>query len=318
MARNVLVINRDLGETRVALIENGVVVELQIERSGARSTVGNVVLGRVTRVLPGMQAAFIDVGMERAAFLHVEDLIRPDDFEAYLAGDSRQIEAGGRADYGREQTEQGAPARPEPDEAEDARVDEEAEPADLAADDDGSEAAPSPGAEDLTPEGQAADDEDEPLIGMTDDESEPGEEPGQQQAFAFESSDSLGPAEVGPAEPLDAPPEGSESLRHVPARDPSEDAGGGSRRRRRRRKKKGEPAEAARARPSVGRATPQRVADARDRRNKSNQGRVPRSVPITDVVKEGDEVIVQISKEPIGTKGARVTSHISLPGRYVV
>ena len=46
--------------------------------------------------------------------------------------------------------------------------------------------------------------------------------------------------------------------------------------------------------------------------------RVSRSVPITEVVKEGDEVIVQISKEPIGTKGARVTSHVSLPGRYVV
>ena len=46
--------------------------------------------------------------------------------------------------------------------------------------------------------------------------------------------------------------------------------------------------------------------------------RVTRSVPITEVVSEGEEVIVQISKEPIGTKGARVTSHISLPGRYVV
>jgi ribonuclease G len=46
--------------------------------------------------------------------------------------------------------------------------------------------------------------------------------------------------------------------------------------------------------------------------------REPRSVPITEVVREGDEVIVQISKEPIGTKGARVTSHVSLPGRYVV
>jgi ribonuclease G len=46
--------------------------------------------------------------------------------------------------------------------------------------------------------------------------------------------------------------------------------------------------------------------------------RVSRSVPITEVVKEGDEVVVQISKEPIGTKGARVTSHVSLPGRYVV
>ena len=46
-------------------------------------------LGRVSRVLPGMQAAFIDVGLDRAAFLHVEDLIRPDDFEAYLSGGHR-------------------------------------------------------------------------------------------------------------------------------------------------------------------------------------------------------------------------------------
>src|SRR6187549_1138859 len=86
MARNTLVINCDIRETRVALIENGVIAELQIERAKNQGSVGNVVLGKVTRVLPGMQAAFIDVGMERAAFLHVEDLIRPDDFEAYLAG----------------------------------------------------------------------------------------------------------------------------------------------------------------------------------------------------------------------------------------
>ena len=72
MPKNTLVINCDIRETRVALIEGGVIAELQIERAGARGTVGNIVLGRVTRVLPGMQAAFIDVGMERAAFLHVE------------------------------------------------------------------------------------------------------------------------------------------------------------------------------------------------------------------------------------------------------
>src|SRR5499426_1739165 len=108
MGRNTLVINCDLRETRVALIENGVIAELHIERANARGTVGNVVLGRVTRVLPGMQAAFIDVGMERAAFLHVEDLIRPDDFDAYLSGGKSRSddddgdetirgEAGGRA-----------------------------------------------------------------------------------------------------------------------------------------------------------------------------------------------------------------------------
>src|SRR6187200_793943 len=86
MPRNTLVINCDIRETRVALIEEGIIAELQIERAAARGTVGNIVLGRVTRVLPGMQAAFIDVGQERSAFLHVEDLIRPDDFEHYLAG----------------------------------------------------------------------------------------------------------------------------------------------------------------------------------------------------------------------------------------
>src|SRR5215470_13486132 len=110
MARNILVINVDLRETRVALIENGVIAELQVERAAHRGSVGNIVLGKVTRVLPGMQAAFIDIGMERAAFLHVEDLIRPDDFEAYLAGGGSRSnedgdepirgEAARRADYG--------------------------------------------------------------------------------------------------------------------------------------------------------------------------------------------------------------------------
>ena len=92
MAKNLLVINVDLRETRVALIEDGIIAELHLERASTRSSLGNIVLGKVTRVLPGMQAAFIDVGQERAAFLHVEDLIRPDDFEAYLTGGKRPDE----------------------------------------------------------------------------------------------------------------------------------------------------------------------------------------------------------------------------------
>src|SRR5688572_6429819 len=85
MTGSIIVINVDIRETRVALVEGGVIAELQIERASQRGTVGNIVLGKVTRVLPGMQAAFIDVGQERSAFLHVEDLIRPDDFDLYLA-----------------------------------------------------------------------------------------------------------------------------------------------------------------------------------------------------------------------------------------
>ena len=58
MARNILVINVDLRETRVALIENGVIAELQVERAAHRGSVGNIVLGKVTRVLPGMPHSF--------------------------------------------------------------------------------------------------------------------------------------------------------------------------------------------------------------------------------------------------------------------
>src|SRR4029079_4714689 len=92
MAKNLLVINVDIRETRVALIENGIIAELHLERESSKGTLGNIYLGKVSRVLPGMQAAFIDVGLERAAFLHVEDLIRPDDFEAYLQGHRRGSE----------------------------------------------------------------------------------------------------------------------------------------------------------------------------------------------------------------------------------
>src|SRR6185369_6679739 len=67
-----------------------------------------------------------------------------------------------------------------------------------------------------------------------------------------------------------------------------------------------------------GRGNERNDRNDRGRRGGRPTSRVARSVPITEVVKEGDEVIVQISKEPIGTKGARVTSHVSLPGRYVV
>ena len=75
MAKNTLLINVDIGETRVGLIADGVLRELYVERRHHRSSLGNIYLGRVTRVLPGMQAAFIDVGLDRAAFLHVEDLL---------------------------------------------------------------------------------------------------------------------------------------------------------------------------------------------------------------------------------------------------
>ena len=61
-------------ETRVALMQQGVVQELHIERSYSRGIVGNIYMGKVVRVLPGMQSAFVEVGLERTAFLHVADI----------------------------------------------------------------------------------------------------------------------------------------------------------------------------------------------------------------------------------------------------
>jgi len=71
--QNEIIINAELGETRVALLENKQFAELHIERERDKSVVGNVVKGKVSRVLPGMQAAFVDIGLEKAAFLYVGD-----------------------------------------------------------------------------------------------------------------------------------------------------------------------------------------------------------------------------------------------------
>jgi len=75
MAPHDILINWSPQETRVALIEQGAVQEVWLERSLERGLVGNIYVGRVQRVLPGMQSAFIDIGLERTAFLHVADLL---------------------------------------------------------------------------------------------------------------------------------------------------------------------------------------------------------------------------------------------------
>ena len=69
-----ILINVAPRETRAALVENGALQEIHVERASRRGLVGNLYKGRVSRVLPGMQAAFVDVGLERTAFLHVADI----------------------------------------------------------------------------------------------------------------------------------------------------------------------------------------------------------------------------------------------------
>src|SRR6056297_1795518 len=73
---NELLINVTPSESRVALVENGLLQELHLERMGDISYVGNIYMGRVERVLPGMQAAFVDIGLSRTAFLHAGEIAR--------------------------------------------------------------------------------------------------------------------------------------------------------------------------------------------------------------------------------------------------
>ena len=69
-----ILINSTPSETRVALVENGMLQEMLIERYQSTSSVGNIYIGRVEKVLPGLQAAFVDIGHERSAFMHVTDV----------------------------------------------------------------------------------------------------------------------------------------------------------------------------------------------------------------------------------------------------
>ena len=160
-----IVINPAPEETRVALIENQILTELYIDRKRDRGIVGNVYKGRVVKVLPGMQASFVDIGVERAAFLYVADITTATD-------------------------EDQPPSESEPPEVAD--------------------------------EGEGADE-------GAQDREEPEDE--------------------------------------------------------------------------TAKAAPRR-------------GRAHRS--IEELLKEGQEIVVQVTKDPIGTKGCRVTTYLSLPGRYLV
>lgn len=394
MPKNTLVINCDIRETRVALIEGGVIAELQIERAAARGTVGNIVLGKVTRVLPGMQAAFIDVGQERAAFLHVEDLIRPDDFEAYLSGGHRHEDGESFKGEGGRRFGQAKPAgaASEDDDGDDEDDEDDDEPSAVAAAAPSEIASPVPSAADDDDDAEDDDDEDDEEDSSPDsDDDEEDSSPDSDDDADSEPSNPSG-AENEPEaggeeddededddddsdedeEDDDEEEEEQEEPDDEREASPREEAvariddggeggarpageGDANRKRRRRRRKRGsersdgaapaaarpaQPAQQARSGGDRGRdrgrsgGSGDRPRDGSSRRDRDRRGndrnrggggggpkqasRVARSVPITEVVKEGDEVIVQISKEPIGTKGARVTSHVSLPGRYAV
>ncbi len=177
-----MIISANDHDTRVAILEEDQVVEIFIERERQRGVVGNIYKGRVSKVLPGMQSSFVDIGLERDAFLYVSEVVNTvEEFDRLESGD-----------------------------------------------------------------------EDEPPMA----------------AVAEPSADT--PVAVAAAEPVASPAIGLE--RRATSR-------GDSR------------------------------AQSRDDRPQPK---------IEDLLKEGQEVLVQVVKEPLGTKGARLTSHVTMPGRFLV
>jgi ribonuclease G len=192
-----ILINGSQRETRVAILEDDRLVELLVDRPDHRRTVGDIYLGRVEAVLPGIQAAFVDIGQEKSAFLHASDLLEPDEDE-------------------------------EPDE----------------------------------------EDPEDPVEA---------EQPAVTETVVEEQT-----AEAGAAE---------------------RKGGWRSRDRRRRRGNNGSAA-----------ATERPTGETRQREISPR-----RALPnIQDILKKGQNLPVQVTKEPIGSKGCRVTAQISLPGRFLV
>jgi ribonuclease G len=182
-----ILINGGTRETRLAILEDDRLVELMVDRPERRRIVGDIYLGRVEAVLPGIQAAFVDIGLEKSAFLHASDLLEPEEDE------------------------------------------------------------------------------------------EPGEGGEGEEAFEAAAEES---------EPAEAQEEGE---------------GNGTRRGGRGGGRRGRPS-------GEGNGEP-RQREISSRRSLPNIG---------DIVKKGQTLLVQVIKEPIGTKGCRVTAQISLPGRFLV
>lgn len=273
MPRNQIVINVDIGETRVALIENGIVTELHIERRGERSNVGDVYLGRVTRVLPGMNAAFVDIGLERAAFLHSEDVVA----EQRL----RETTVFSDDDVGDDV--------PPPPTALPASVAEHLD-ADRGEDDGGEVLA---GGDN---EGDGDADGEEYVAGHSHDHDH-----GHDGDGAIDDEVGVGDLLADAGGELPSSERGNHGN--------GGGGGGGEKGQRKLPKSQRQKRKEARRRGGGGGGG----GGGRPQRKEK-----PIRSPIRDLLREGQEIVVQVSKDPIGTKGARCTSHISLAGRYSV
>jgi len=302
MAGNsILVINAAGAETRVALVESGTIHEYYLERKREKGIVGNIYKGRVVRVLPGMQAAFVDIGLEKAAFLYVGDVYGDPDFSEEFElteGEHAQNLVEVPTEQEAEEQEVKALAAVEPASAPAPAVDVVVVDAPPAPAEPSHEVPPAPPAAPEPPPAEVA--------------------PVALAAAALEAEAPIPLTEVVELAPVPAaepPPAPASPVTEAPASGQLPVRAEGSPREARADR---EPDR------DRGRREGREGRDRDDRRRGRNgRGREEERRPreqknIQDLLKEGQEVIVQVAKDPIGTKGARITSHISIPGRHLV
>lgn len=260
-----LVISSTSLETKLAILEDNRVTEIFIERTKNKGILGNIYRGKVTRVLPGMQAAFVDIGLERDAFLYVSDFFEDyEEYEALFVGDDEGYE-----ELVLHQSHQASDDAGEPSRA---------------------------GRGSRRQEGKRTDRREFPS------------EIGQILPEKFESTHSISLGAVQQSESLaelDNPeilPVRLQTLVQYEPESPREE-----------QLPQPEPRPEEKPDLHASNSSPDR---RREKRNSFDhrEGRIL----IGDLLREGQEILVQVAKEPIAKKGPRITSHVALPGRYLV
>jgi ribonuclease G len=383
-----LVVSSTPHETRVAIVEDDRLSEIYIERTTEHAIAGGIYKGRVNRVLPGMQSAFVKIGLERDAFLYVTDIVdeteqlesgeRDDDDEILLdppaapaekvvaespSADNPDAQADSadspdgdkrrrRGRRSRRRKGRGASGLPE---AKFAELDTQpaAESTEESAEEDDDSSSESfallPG-ESLAKYEKAAaeteDEEDEEAAAWLEDSEEESESVDEIPEAESEEEDEA-PQADGEDEAAGEREESSEDddeNAHNSDSDSGDEESDGPSAQENNGKPQPEPAEAAvrdrgdsqplrrgrrgRRRRGKGGRQHEDGADAAPAEPARKSSPAPREesqpepedsgIRISDLLKPGQEIIVQVAKEPLGKKGARITSHVALPGRFVV
>ncbi len=305
-------------ETKVAILEDDQLAELYIERNRNRGILANIYKGRVTKVLPGMQSAFVNIGLEKDAFLYVSDFIEDNEEceQVFTAAEDQmdtaiaEEEIQDKPQRRERKTERGR-WRERKERAEAARVagplsesDADAKTAVLEHWDISAET-------EREVETHLESDalylvSDIPESAMTATPAPEQESPDAEKT-AVEAVAEKPETNAGSLGESPAVPESSES----PSEEPSADTAS--------IRDDGETfAFSAEESPKSGFARRRGAATRRKRYTAARTTHRPEHQSIDDMLQEGQEILVQVAKEPIAKKGARVTSHIALPGRYLV